>query len=157
MRKVFIILYSFLYYPIKFMSICMSKLFVNIGCVNTLLSKMAQYNPQQSLTLLKYKCKIERKIDALLTITDTYVHTYISTNLNTSSVVECFSTAAAIVIVVVIFRILCCLKENVLKACLVLLSTAHTFMTHRHTHNRRHIVLQYFRCLCAFIPVELRV
>lgn len=112
---------------------------------------------QQSLTLLKYKCKIERKIDALLTITDTYVHTYISTNLNTSSVVECFSTAAAIVIVVVIFRILCCLKENVLKACLVLLSTAHTFMTHRHTHNRRHIVLQYFRCLCAFIPVELRV
>ena len=105
----------------------------------------------------KYKSKIERKIDALLTITDTYVHTYISTNLNTSSVVECFSTAAAIVIVVVIFRILCCLKENVLKACLVLLSTAHTFMTHRHTHNRRHIVLQYFRCLCAFIPVELRV
>ena len=38
--------------------------------------------------------KIERKIDALLTITDTYVHTYISSNLNTSSVVMCFSAAA---------------------------------------------------------------
>jgi hypothetical protein len=54
----------------------------------------------------KYKSKIERKIDALLTITDTYVHTYISSNLNTSSVVMCFSAAAfAIVVIVVVFSV----------------------------------------------------
>ena len=63
-------------------------------------------NYLNKIWLPKYKSKIERKIDALLTITDTYVHTYISSNLNTSSVVMCFSAAAfTIVVIVVVFSV----------------------------------------------------
>ena len=63
----------------------------------------------------KYKSKIERKIDALLTITDTYVHTYSisNNNLNTSSASLLLSASAAS-IVVVVFSV--ALKENVLKS-----------------------------------------
>ena len=81
----------------------------------------------------KYKSKIERKIDALLTITDTYVHTYISSNLNTSSVVMCFSAAAfAIVVIVVVFSV--AWKKMSWKAYLVWLSV-HYYMTHTHLHT----------------------
>ena len=67
--------------------------------------------------LPKYKSKIERKIDALLTITDTLCTHISKSNLNNTSFayVDQCAFLLPLLLSVVPLGSFCCLKENVLK------------------------------------------